>query len=240
MSEAAFDTILKELKNIKKSNSEIRIELKAANEKILKDFNDFKVTHDQQMKDLHTVLSKIKEENLELKRVNHQLIKKTCNLETEVSHLSEELNKLKQEKLSDQFVIPGIPYVEGEDLRSLIVNIGDRLKIDLRKNDFTVTRLKSNKKPITTLLVRSSMKKIIFEKRKINVILLEQLGFGSTSVTSCKEVYFYHQLTKMNHDLLNTAKTELKKTNLVKFVWFQNNQVLVRQTSTSAFSGQSE
>lgn len=242
MSEAAFNTILKELKDIKASNSEIRksnveirVELKVANEKILKDFQEFKAAQDLQMKEFKTVLSKMKEENNELKKICNQLIKKNCNLEAEVSYLSQGLNRLQQEKITDQFVIPGIPFVEGEDLRSLIINIGDLLQIDLRKSDFTVIRFKLNKKPTTTLLVQSSMKKIIFEKRKNIVILLEQLGFSSTSVTTSKEVYFYHQLTKLNHDLLNTAKNELKKTNLVEFVWFQNNQVLVRQTSKSAF-----
>lgn len=231
-----MNKILEELKDIKESNSGIRKdfkELKATNEKILKDFQEFKVAQELQVKELKTVLSKIKEENLELKKTVNQLIKKTNNLEVEVSHLSDGLNSLQQEKLYNHFVIPGIPFVEGENLDNLIIKIGDLLKVDLRKTDFTVVRLRANKKASTTLLVQSSMKKLIFEKRKNTVILLEQLGIGSTS--NSKELYFYHQLTKFNHDLLNAAKTELKKSNLVKFVWFQNNQVLVRQTSKSVF-----
>lgn len=240
MGDAAFNKILEELKDIKDSNSEIkksnleiRKELKAANEKILKDFQEFKTASEIQVKELKSVLSKIKEENLELKRSVNQLVKKTVTLESEVSHLNEGFNRLQQERLSDQFVIPGIPIVEGEDLASLIIKIGVLLNIELKKADFSVIRLKANNKASNTLLVQSNQKKIIFQQRKNKVILLDQLGFASTSTS--KEVYFYHQLTKFNHDLLITAKAELKKTNLVKFVWFQNNKVLVRQSSKSPF-----
>lgn len=236
MGEEAFKKILDELKDIKESNSSFRKDfkdLKASNEKILKDFQDFKVAQERQVKELKAVLTKIKEENIELKKTVNQLIKKSDYLETEVSNLHGGLNRLQQEKLADQFVIPGIPFVEGEDLPALVIKIGSLLKIDLRKPDFSVIRLRSNKKPSTTLLVESSMKKVLFEKRKSSVILLEQLGIGSSSKS--KEVFFYHQLTKFNHDLLSIAKTELKTNNLVKFVWFQNNQVLVRQHSKAAF-----
>lgn len=247
MTEQAFNKILDELKDIKESNSSFRKDfkdlkasnekdfkdLKASNEKILKDFQDFKVAQERQVKELKTVLNKIKEENLELKKTVNQLIKKSDFLETEVSNLHGGLNRLQQEQLADQFVIPGIPFVDGEDLPTLIIKIGALLKVDLTKPDFSVIRLKSNKKPSTTLLVNSYKKKILFENRKKTVILLEQLGIGSSSKS--KEVYFYHQLTKFNHDLLSVAKAELKTNNLVKFVWFQNNQVLVRQHSKAAF-----
>lgn len=213
MGDAAFNKILEELKDIKdsnfeikKSNLEIRKELKAANEKILKDFQEFKTAQENPLK----------------KTVN-QLIKKTGTLESEVSHLNEGFNRLQQEILSDQFIIPGIPFVEGEDLPELVTKIGNLLNIELKKTDFSVIRLKANNKA----------SKIIFQQRKTKAILLEQLGIESASTT--KEVYFYHQLTKFNHDLLIAAKTELKKNNLVKFVWFQNNKVLVRQSSKSAF-----
>lgn len=240
MGDAAFNKILEELKEIKdsnteikKSNLEIRKELKAANEKILKDFQELKTASEIQVKELKSVLSKIKEENLELKKTVNQLVRKTSTLESEVSHLNEGFNRLQQEKLSDQFVIPGIPIVDGEDLPALIIKIGDLLQVQLKKSDFSVIRLKANNKASNTLLVQSAQKKIIFQQRKTKVILLEQLGIASTSTS--KEVFFYHQLTKFNHDLLVIAKSELRKNNLVKFVWFQNNKVLVRQSPKSPF-----
>lgn len=234
MSEAAFNKILKELKDIKASNLESRKdfkELKASNERILKDFHEFKIAHELQVKEMKAGLSKLTEENLGLKKVCNQLITKYCNLEKELLHINQGLNRLQQEKLSNHFVIPGIPIRENECLKSLIIKIGDLLNVDLKNTEFTVIRLKTDKKPSMTLLVQSAMKQKLFERRKANVILLDQLGFKSTR----KEVFFYHQLTKFNHELLVAAKTELKSTNLVKFVWFQNNQVLVRRTSQSSF-----
>lgn len=211
-------------------------EIKASNDQHKQDFKELKTSNDQIRKDfkeLKTLFTKVKEENTELKKVVTQLKTNNKSLEIEVKHLSAGFNRLLQEKFNNNFIIPGIPIAAQEDLPKIVQKIGTLLKIDLDKKDFVVRRISSKSKQSTSLLVETSKKVAFFQSRKKYTILLEQLGF--VGAEGKKEIFFYHQLTKHNQELLNLAKTDLKKNNFVKYVWFQNNHILVRQNSNSSF-----
>lgn len=234
MANAAFKQILEELKDIKSSNAASKKDfrdLKEFNVQILKDFKDFKNIQEQQLKEVKNILLKTKEENVELKNTVLNLKAKCVNLELEVSHLNAGFNKLHQEKLCNNFIIPGIPFVRGENLSQLIIKMGSLLKVDLKPTDFLVRRLKTKENISSSLLVKSCKKMLLFQSRKCNGILLSQLGFGAANK---KEIYFYHHLTSCNQDLINLTKTELKTTGLVKYIWFQNDKILVRRSSKSS------
>lgn len=212
--------ILSELKDIKSSNVDIK-----------KDLKEFKSAQEVQTADFRKMFLTIQKENNELKKVVQNLTKDNLNLNSEIIRLSNGLNSLLQDKLANNMIISGIPAKAGENLPHLMMKIADILKMKISPADFKVKRLipmeDIRAKKINNLLMEfADLKKkneFLRNRKKIN-LLSGHLGISGFST----QINFFHHLTTYNIQLLNEARS-LKESLDIKFVWFQNNHVLVRK-----------
>lgn len=215
----AIQQILNELKEIKLSNAELK-----------KDIKEFKTAQEVQTTEFRKMFTRIQKENTELKSVVKTLTKDNVNLNAEVNRLSFGLNSMYQDKLLNNLIISGVSFTAGENLPDLVIKIADKLKVKISNKDFKVTRLipkEASKKIFSNLLVEFNdfaFKKDLLANRKKTNLLSGQLGITGDE----RKIFFFHHLTVHNLNLLNETR-KLKESLDIKFVWFQNNQVLVRK-----------
>lgn len=215
----AIQQVLNELKDIKLSNADLK-----------KDIKEFKTAQDVQTAEFRKMFNRIQKENTELKSVVKNLTKENVNLNAELNRLSFGLNSIYQDKLVNNLIISGVSFTAGENLTDLVIKIADKLKVKISQKDFKVTRLvpkEASKKKFSNLLVEFNefeFKKDLLANRKKTCLLSGQLGITGDE----RKIYFFHHLTVHNLNLLNETR-KLKESLDIKFVWFQNNQVLVRK-----------
>lgn len=207
--------ILKELKEIKS------------------DYKDFKVSQEKQGLEFRAIFDELKKENSTLKKTVHNLVVKNNKLETEVSVLTIGLNSLMQDKLANNLIITGIPVTEGENLIQLMITIGLLLKVDVSGEKFRVRRLFTKKGgKYANLLVEFDdiqLKTDLLKQRKQLPLLVSQLGLVCETE---KQVYFFHHLTPTYLNLLSDAR-KLKDSHKLRYIWYQNNQVLIKRENSS-------
>lgn len=167
----------------------------------------------------------------------NQSVKSVCEkvekVSNTVNYLTSELNILKQEKLINNIVLSGIPESKSENLVVLFIKIANSVGIpDIDQNEFEVNRIKIKDQESFCILVKfknTSRKQEFLNKSKDNGIFAMQFGLTQESD---KQIFIQQQLTLLNLKLIKEAR-ELKKKNKIKYVWFQNNCVLIRETDNS-------
>lgn len=197
-----------------------------------KDLKEFKVSQDKQAVEFRAIFKELKEENSKLKVTVKKLTSQNTHLNSEVSRLSIGLNNLFQDKLSNNLIVSGIPTTEGENLQKLIIDLAKILKVNLLPADFTVKRIlsKVNTK-FTNILVEFTdikNKSALLQNRKKISLVPSKIGFTDDK----KEIFFFHQLTAQNQQLLAEAR-KLRNDYSFKFIWYQNNQILARKVEKS-------
>lgn len=195
---------------------------------IKKDFKNFKISQEEQAAKFNTIFKQLKDENSILKRIVTDLQQENQYLNSEVSRISFGLNSTTQDKLSNNLIITGVPFAKSENLSDLVIATGSILKIKITTTDFKVKRIFSKaNKSVSNLLVEFvdiGVKKKLINNRKEFGLSSTQLGFATSN-----EIYFFNQLTAYNLELLAEARN-LKNKFKFKFIWFQNNQVLLRKS----------
>lgn len=198
---------------------------------IKRDFKDFKQSHQQQSTEFRAIFKQLKEENSCLKDIVSDLQNQNNNLSSEMSRLSIGLNSVTQDKLSKNLMIAGIPYAEKENLPDLIVKAASALQVDISKADFKVKRMFAKERNSSSNVIVEffdiNLKQKLIKNKKHSVLLPTQLGFNHT-----KEILMFHQLTSYNLELLAEARNTKNKFKL-KFVWYQNNQILLRRAENA-------
>lgn len=205
------------------------------------EFKDFRKLQQQQSTEFHAIFKQLKEENSNLKNIVSDLQTQNNHLSSEVSRLSIGLNSLTQEKFTNNLLVAGIPFIEGENLPGLIIKAASALKVDIKENEFKAKRIFAKaKKGFSNIIVEFldiELKHKLIKNKKQRALLPTQLGFKNT-----KEILFFHQLTLYNLDLLTEAR-QIKNKLKFKFAWFQNNQILLRKaekTKIFAFRSKQE
>lgn len=197
------------------------------------DLRENRIAQDIQAAEFREIFKQLKEENNQLKVTVNKLTSQNTHLNSEVSRLSNGFNHLLQDKLSNNLIVSGIPAIEGEDLRKLMINTAKILKVNLSPEDFTVKRMfsKANNK-FSNLLVEFEnvkFKSALLQQRKKISLVPSKLGLSSEDR---REIVFFHQLTAHNQKLLSESRV-LKNNYSFKFVWYQNNQILARKVEKS-------
>lgn len=172
------------------------------------------------------------QENNELKIQLKHICEKQNQLCSTIQKLSQEVQFLKQEKIENNLVIQGIPFNSGENLEQLIISIAAHFKLAINPTDFSVNRFIKAKDPATSILVKfinGIHKENLLKANKNSRLFLHQFGLSNDLQ---KEIYMRHHLTSFNTQLITKARL-LKSQNKIKFAWFQNNNVLIRETQQS-------
>lgn len=178
------------------------------------------------LKSVEDQLSIVSDLTVKIERNSNSIeyLKKSYNvLQRSVSSLS---NHEKQR----QVVITGVPERPKEDLFKIVCNIGRLLKIDhlesMIDNCFRFRPKASTIKPILLIFIscRTRDKFLQSFRSRKKLIIGNEIGFPSEVKVAVGEHILGHQ-----QSLLQLCKDDLLKPGIVKYVWFQNNNILVRK-----------
>lgn len=178
-----------------------------------------------------------------------QITTKINNLEVRVSKIESadsqksndllaiksDLNSLRQLNLSEELLIKGVPELEREtsdEIKCVVQQILEKLGI------FDISLITFNRRIGKPQAIRSRSiligvpdnelrQKILVTKRKTSIRLEQLIVRNKCLGDKNKIVYIDENLTPMNHHLLKLAR-DLKKQNLVKYVWVKNGRILIR------------
>lgn len=149
-----------------------------------------------------------------------------------INNMEERINGLEQYGRNRQWEIHNMPEVPGEQLAEIVVKLGTKIKVEIKKTDIEVIhRIPSSNgnKPKTIIIEMNSRKKrneIIEAKKKI-VTQNDILGSGTSG-----RIYINESLTPYNKDLFWKARETGKKNNY-KYTWFKNNKIMMRKDEQS-------
>ncbi len=162
MDEETAQNILKELKDIKKQNEEIKKPIDDAN---------------AQFDSLNQRVRKVEEEMA----LNTITIKE---LDDVTDSLCDRMNEHKQYSRRDNLVINGIPKMERENLKEIVQTIGVELKVDVQNHDIAVVhRLlgKTEAPPIIVRLNNREIKTRLIKEARVQKLIGKCLGLDPST-----------------------------------------------------------
>ena len=168
-----------------------------------------------QLKLLSGQIEDLKTEN---SKFRNDLINKDLELKkfkTQMGKLETRIDKLEQEKRSQNIIVKNVPKCDGEDIEAVAIQLGRLCEIDLEVTDFETYRLsKDSKAPIlikfSDLKKKESMMKSI---KKLRTVKLSMLGFTVTNDVD-PVIFINDDLTPNKLNLLKKAKELQKKTSI--------------------------
>lgn len=142
--------------------------------------------------------------------------------------LEERVNELEEKEKEKKVEIAGLEKQEKEDMTKVIVQIADKLQMDVSQIESAerVGREKPDtNKPlpvIVTLRTKESRDKWIGSRKKH---LTNGEIYGTNNMN---RIYINENLTKYKRNLLWLTKNQLKKT--YKYIWVQDGKILIRKS----------
>lgn len=163
-------------------------------------------------------------------------------METRVSELEIEVERLKQERNDGIMLMTGVPERPEENLKDFTVEIAKKINVNMDPRDIVeISRLKAKVRsethskfppPILINLIHPIFKQRLMAAKKENgPLYVKQLLPNYQNVDPTATVNFRSFLTAKNMELLNQART-LKESGY-NFIWFANNKVQVRKDKNS-------
>lgn len=170
------------------------------------------------MSELVDDIKNLKEESVD----NKEQIKL---VKLENARMSDQIDNLEQYSRKDNLIVNGIPWSQGENLRSLIIKLGKQLKVVVQNYDInTVHRLygNSNAPAVVARLNNRDLKNdLVRASRK------ERINANALNFESDQPIYCDDHLTAHNAAILRRAK-QLKNDGQLHSVWTSNCTVVVR------------
>lgn len=185
---------------------------------------------DKQFTKFHKMFADIKEENRNITITVQSLVEENKKFTNTITEITNDVNVLKQQQLKNNLIIAGIPHRNGENLNESLGKLSKLLKVNVTKSNFQIRRFTNSESKTNHILVEFddyTVKNALLKNHKKANIRTSQLGFMEDNSIS-----LFNQLTRQNLDILAEAK-ELKNTCNFKFIWYQNNKILTRQTEKS-------
>lgn len=189
-----------------------------------------------------SLVDEVRQKVLQLENNQKQLIKQNKWLTSTVLNQQNELNDLKQQQLSGNLIINGIPECEASPthtshlVKSIVVGLG----VNCTEEDIIEARRLGRQSSDTenpskrSILVKFSgidlKRKIIVAKRKIPQLNCAGLTYNGKNIGTERDViYINEDLTPLNANLYRQARN-LRKNGQLKFVWIgRGGSVLVRE-----------
>lgn len=201
-------------------------------------------TISQDTKQITTLLSEIKN----LKETNKQL-------ESKVTLLEQQNNKLEQYSKNYNLEVQGVPVTKNEDPYNIVVNICEKLGADVDIYDieychrvpvstpttdptvFSANQAKLQKTPrIIAKFYTRQKRDLILQKMKASgeQLTTAALGLQNGASTSSKQnvIYINEHLTAFNKNLFWLTRN-FKKQHGFKYAWVKNGQVKLRKDDNS-------
>lgn len=163
-----------------------------------------------------------------------------ATLKSDIISLSVENNKLRQQSLSNEIIIFGLPAVEPIHMQELIASLSKATALIITRNDFVhIYCIKQRNGQKSTLHAKfySQQQKDIFvqrlrDRKKANNPLLidEMMQLNPNDPRRGTEIFVRTKLTTTNRDIIKEARNHKTK---FKFVWEKDGRILIKQTETS-------
>lgn len=197
---------------------------------LMKDMNDKMGSFDARFNGMESLL---KEENEKLRSQLDMVQKKYEAVCSKVVVLSKEVNRLRQDNISRNVLVKGVPELETDTthLKTMVRSIFAKLRYNLdlslmdcfrigRKSDTTC-------RPIVVGLPSVGLKnEILRDKRIVKLTCANFMNDGTFWGSADQIIYLDEHLTRENH-LLYMATRKLKHSGF-KFVWTRNGHIFVR------------
>lgn len=199
-----------------------------------KEIKELTNKQDEQIANFNKMFADLKEENRNIKITVQTLEKENITLTNTITEITNDVNALKQQQLKNNLIIAGIPRKKCENLNEIFSSLSKLLKVNVTKSNFQIRRLTNSDSKTNHILVELNdytVKNALLQNQKTANIRTSQLGFMEDNPIS-----LFNQLTRQNLEVLAEAK-ELKNTWNFKFLWYQNNKILTRQSEKSDIIG---
>lgn len=164
---------------------------------------------------------KIDDMREEINDVREDQTRVNKEIKTEINSLWDRMHKMEEYSRHENVIIRGIRYKEEEtvdELISKVIDVAKKLKTDLNRSEISTThRLPTksrNTPPPVIVRVTNRWKK-------------EEL-IAASKQYRLKDIFITHQLTPYKYRLLKEA-IELKRKEVVKYVWTAGNRIMVRR-----------
>ena len=158
--------------------------------------------------------------------------KSVQDLYSQCDNLSNSVNAIQQQMLQNNLLIANVPSISSENLQVTIVNICQKLGVQIQPTDITYTgristKNKLNIQPITVQLKSHQTKLDILKAAKNIVVSCTDIGIEADF-----RIYIHNQLTSSNQLLLTKARNFRRKHNY-EFAWFSRGFIFIRKTKES-------
>lgn len=181
--------------------------------------------------EVNTKFSDLKSEIDKLNQDNKKMEMHIQTLSQENKILKQTVSSLEQYSRKNNLIINGIPYCKGENVRSIVKAIADKLKIAMYDYNIAAChRLparKVNNQSIILCLNDSDVKSSILNAIKRNKIYCNDIGIDDKN-----QILIGEHLTNDTLELLRSTKI-LKIQGKVEFVWCKDGKIFIRENSES-------
>lgn len=208
-------------------------EIKLSMEFISNKYEEIRTRNDeilQQLKDM-------RKERAELKAENEEQKKEIANLKKEIISIKKHINNNEQEKLKNNIELKGVAVQKETKDEDIVKRVLQKLEVKINDHDIChikrtpTTHTDPDKSIIKIELRNEGIKKSIMEAAKRKNRLNEKLTTKSIDLPGpSRIIYVNEDLTSTNKYLLGKSK-ELRRYGF-KYVWWQNQKVLVRRTDS--------
>lgn len=215
-------TILKKMDTLTKQQNEQTKQTK----EVIKSQQFMSSKHDE----IFAELKKYKEENKSLRSEISSLTKKFTSLSKEVEQMKSNMNRADQTKLCGNVLIRGIKHTE--DAMEAVKKIASLIDLEDAVESITSAKMirSADKDPVIVVVFKNEETKHKFVREsKMKRISSKMYGYDGDE----KPIYVDEQLTKDTFLLFKHTK-KLKKCGY-RFVWLSRGNIMVRETSDSAF-----
>ncbi|XP_031336946.1 uncharacterized protein LOC116166219 [Photinus pyralis] len=168
---------------------------------------------------------------------------KNKKLRCENNELKSKLNNMEQYARSNSVEIRGVPELQGENILSVILQVGKSVGFSVNKNmiDACHRLAKNPNKPsepraiilkFISRLDKHEFMKCRKIKRHVTVQDLGELFAGVSNVNPNSLIYINESLTGENKVLFGKARTFAKQDN-IKYVWTRDGKLLMRKSDNT-------
>lgn len=173
----------------------------------------------KKIEDMTEAQKKMGEENIELKN--------------KVKLLESSIDDLEQYTRNKNVQIDGIPPKQDENLRDIVMNIGNKIQVDIKREDIDAihripTRSTKTPEPIVVQFLTRQMRESVVQKAREVKVHTKDLGFNEES----KQIYVNEHLTRKKKHILFEAR-RLKYEKNYKYLWTKSGKIFIRKEDRS-------
>jgi hypothetical protein len=188
-------------------------------------------------------MTKYDQERKDLVIENTSLRAELLDSSKQIKMLRDSINSLEQYTRRDCAEIRGIPYVEGENTNNIVMKLGEKIGVNLNKDDISTSHrlpikrsrgeigMANNLKTppgIIVKFVKRDVRESFYRARK----LLKDMTTRDLGYSGENRIFVNESLTQKNKDLFNEC-LKIKKDKGFRFLWTYAGKIFMRRNENS-------